>query len=139
MAKHSLTLGGFGLRLLFALLLVFLTYNPEGYSYNHWALLSLPDISPIKAFIGVALLIAWVIYLRATLHSLGALGLVLATAFFGTLIWVLVSSGLVPADSARSVAYIVETVLCLVLAIGISWSHVRRRMTGQLDVDDADE
>jgi hypothetical protein len=26
-----------------------------------------------------------------------------------------------------------------ILAIGMSWSHVRRRLTGQADVDDVDE
>jgi hypothetical protein len=31
--------------------------------------------------------------------------------------------------------------LCLsgLLAIGMSWSHVRRRLTGQIDVDAVDE
>ena len=30
-------------------------------------------------------------------------------------------------------------VLSLVLATGMSWSHIRRKMTGQIDVDDVEE
>ena len=29
--------------------------------------------------------------------------------------------------------------LSLVLGIGLSWSHVRRRLSGQADMDDVDE
>jgi hypothetical protein len=28
--------------------------------------------------------------------------------------------------------------MCGILAIGISWSHIRRRMTGQVDVDEVE-
>jgi len=30
-------------------------------------------------------------------------------------------------------------VAATILAIGLSWSHVRRRLSGQTDVDDVDE
>jgi Family of unknown function (DUF6524) len=30
-------------------------------------------------------------------------------------------------------------VVATILAIGMSWSHVRRRLSGQADVDDVDE
>jgi len=26
--------------------------------------------------------------------------------------------------------------MCFILAVGISWSHIRRRITGQVDVDE---
>jgi hypothetical protein len=29
--------------------------------------------------------------------------------------------------------------LAAIMATGMSWSHIRRRMSGQLDVDDVDE
>ena len=32
----SISFSGFGLRFLFALLLVLLSYNPSSYSYAHW-------------------------------------------------------------------------------------------------------
>jgi uncharacterized membrane protein len=86
----------------------------------------------------VVLLIGWTIFIRATLRSLGAFGLLLAFAFFGTLIWLIVYYGLVPADSTKALTYIVLVVMCGVLATGVSWSHIRRRITGQVDTDELD-
>ncbi|MGV6852200.1 MAG: DUF6524 family protein [bacterium] len=134
--SNSLTLAGFGLRFLFALLLVFITYNPEGYSYYHWVSTDFSTFNAVKAFAGVILLVAWAIYIRATAHSLGMIGLILAALFFGTLIWVMIDFGLVSVGSLRSMSYVVEVMLVCVMAIGLSWSHIRRRMTGQIDVDD---
>lgn len=133
--------GGTGLllRFLVGLVLVFASYNPEEWSYWHWALANLPDFSALKAFVGVVLLIGWTIYLRATVRSLGPFGLILAVAFFGTLIWLLVDAGILPADSVRAVSYIVLVIISGVLAVGVSWSHLRRRITGQIDVDEIEE
>jgi len=47
--------------------------------------------------------------------------------------------GLVPADSVRAITYITLIIICGILATGISWSHIRRRMTGQIDVDDIED
>lgn len=135
----QLTFAGFGWRLLAAVVLVAVTYNPEGFSYYDWAIRGLPDFSVLKAFVGVILIIGWTIYLRATLRSLGPVGLTLALAFFGTGLWLLVDMGWVPADSVRSVSYLVMIVVAGVMAIGMSWSHVRRRLSGQVDADDVDE
>ncbi len=124
--------------MLAAIVLVFVTYNPEGYSYYHWALASLPAFSIFKAFVGVVLLIGWAVYLRATAYSLGAIGTVLAVAFFGTLLWLVWDSGWVAKESMRVISYMVLLVIVGVLAVGISWSHIRRRLTGQIDVADQD-
>ena len=29
--------------------------------------------------------------------------------------------------------------LALILAVGLSWSHIRRQLTGQVDVDDVED
>lgn len=127
---------GFGLRFLFGLILVFTTYNPESLSYLHWIKNSFPKISAIQAFLGVILLIGWAVFIRASMRSLGVIGLVLALAFFGTLIWLIVDIGIIPADSIRAITYIVEFVLAAILSTGLTWSHVRRRLSGQMDTDD---
>lgn len=138
MAGQGFSFEGFLARLAGAIALVLATYNPEGYSYYHWALARLPEFSVLKGFIGVVLLIGWAIYLRATVHSLGAIGGLLAVAFFGTLLWLVWDSGIFPKESVRFAAYLVLLLVAGVLSIGISWSHVRRRITGQIDVDDND-
>ncbi len=138
MAASTFTWQSFLTRLLVALVLVFATYNPEGYSYYHWALAQLPTFDILKGFVGVILLIGWAIFLRATFNSLGVFGTLLAVAFFGTLLWLASDRGLFPADSVRAISYIVLLIISGVLSAGISWSHIRRRISGQLDVDDND-
>ncbi|MEJ1379704.1 MAG: DUF6524 family protein [Sedimenticola sp.] len=139
MASRSFNGSSFLLRFLLAMVVVFCTYNPEGVSYYHWALTDLGSISILKAFIGVVLLIGWVILVRATIGSLGIIGVVLAGAFFGLLIWLLIDLvGLDPANM-KVISYIIEVVLVGVLSAGVSWSHIRRRMTGQIDMDDVED
>lgn len=140
MASNKFNLGSFFVRLFFALILVFMTFNPSGYSFYHWGLKSLETgFEPLMVFSGVILLIGWIIYLRATITSLGIIGLVLAFAFFGTLLWMVIDWGIIPVDSVQIITYIVLSLLSMVLAIGISWSHIRRRMTGQVDVNETDD
>jgi hypothetical protein len=134
----GLTWAGFLLRLLAAFVLVFTTYNPSGMSYYHWLSDNITSPTPMMALAGILLLIGWTIYLRATARSLGIFGLLLAAAFFGTLLWLVIDAGLVHADSIKAITYIVLVILCCILAIGISWSHIRRRVTGQVDVDEVD-
>lgn len=124
---------GFAIRFLLGLVLVFATYNPESWSYVHWV--QFPP-SAIQAFAGVVLLIGWAVFIRAALRSLGLIGLVLALGFFGTLLWLVIDVGLIPADSVRAITYIVEFILAAVLSTGLTWSHVRRRLSGQMDTDD---
>jgi len=136
MPKQKFTVGSFLLRLAASVTLIFLTYNPTGYSWFHWARADLPGVTPLMALSGVALVIGWTVYVRATVRSLGALGLFLAFAFFGTLMWLVVDVGLIPADSVTAVTWLVLALLAAVLAVGLSWSHVRRRLSGQVDTDE---
>ena len=101
---RGITFSGFLLRLGAAMVLVFSTYNPTGYSFFHWVR-HLSEFTPWMALTGILLLIGWTVYLRAT---------------------------------ARSMKWITEFMLCGILAVGISWSHIRRRMTGQVDVDEVE-
>ena len=126
----------FIVRFIFAIIVVFASYNPEGHSYFHWVYQDLPAFSVLKAFIGVILLICWIILIRATLGSLGAIGIILAAAFFGLAIWLIIDVFGLSTDSFRVIAYIISIMLASVLSIGISWSHVRRRMSGQVDTDE---
>lgn len=138
MAAQRFNFFDFLLRLLAALVLVFATYNPSGYSWFHWISNATDRLDPLILFSGVVLLIGWVIYLRATARSLGIFGIILALAFVASLIWVLVDFGLLSLSNPTFFHYIVLFVLSMLLAIGMSWSHIRRKMTGQLDVDDVE-
>lgn len=138
MAQESLGLGGFFGRFLFALALVFATFNPSGYSFYHWATAQWNAAPALVALGGVVLLIGWAIFLRATLRSLGILGVALVVAFFAILVWVAVSYGWLELENTRALVWIVLVIVAAVLALGISWSHLRRRLSGQADVDEVD-
>ena len=125
-------------RLVFAMALVLLTFNPTGHSYYHWLADGFPSVQPAEAVAGVALLIAWVFFVRSTLAAIGTLGLVLMLAFFAAVVWWVVSKGWLDLGDRRAMAWVVLLVVGLVLGIGMSWSHVRRRLSGQAAVDRVD-
>lgn len=130
---------GFLLRLMGAMVITFATYNPSGYSYLHWVFTELSAFNVYKALAGISLLIGWVVYVGATGRSLGALGVLLTVAFCATLIWLVVDMGIVPANSAQAITWLILLVIAIVLATGMSWSHIQRRLSGQADVDDVQD
>lgn len=137
MEKFGMT--NFALRLVFSLILVFCTYNPSGYSYFHWLKDTLPSFTPLLAVCGIALLIGWVVYLTATYRSLGPIGLTLSALLFAAIIWLLIDMGWLSMDSVTAMSWIILVLLAVILAVGMSWSHLRRRMSGQVDMDEVDE
>lgn len=139
MAVQRFSFVNFLIRFVMALLLVFGTYNPSEYSWYRWFMRTADKLDPLLIFAAVVLIIGWVIYLRATLRSLGEIGTILAVAFFATLTWMLISYGWLSLDSPTVFTWVVLTMLAAIMATGMSWSHIRRRLSGQLDVDDVDE
>ncbi|MCW8956246.1 MAG: DUF6524 family protein [Gammaproteobacteria bacterium] len=136
---NEMSWAGIGIRFLIAWILVFATYNPDGYSYIDWIFMFDSGSLPLKLLLGVVLIIGWAIYIRATRRSLGMIGIVLAIAFFATLLWLFVEWRIIPADSIRAVSYIILFIIGCLLATGMCWSHIRRRISGQLDVDELEE
>jgi hypothetical protein len=134
MAYKDFTFAGFLLRFAFALALVFLTYNPSEYSWVGWLSSGTPMVYKVAA--GIVLAIGWVMFLRATWNSLGALGTTLAAAFFGVIIWLFIEWGWFALDDTTTIQWVVLFVLSGVLAVGMSWSHVRRKLSGQYDTDE---
>ena len=60
-------------------------------------------------------------------------------AIVAATIWVLDDYGLLTLDDTSKLVWLALGALSLVLGIGLSWSHVRRRLTGQADIDDVDD
>jgi hypothetical protein len=131
-------------RILAALVLVHVTYNPEGWSFYHWAIEPLvdsakaptPGPAALKFLAGVVLVAGWVVFVQATRRSLGMLGAILVMALAGGAIWLLLSLNLATASSGRSLQRIALIVLSLVLGVGMSWSHIQRKASGQIDTDE---
>jgi hypothetical protein len=141
MAKDnkSMTAGGFAIRVAFALVLVLLSYNPSGYSYYHWMVESFTVFNVLVIPAGIILLIGWSIYIRATIRSLGPWGLLLSFGLFASLLWVVIDFGLVAVNNVTALSWIIEIIMSIVLGVGMSWSHVRRKISGQVDVEDGED
>ena len=143
MARARFSFGSFLIRFVFALILVFATYNPlEPWSYFHWALKplmgSVTDFSILKALVGVVLIIGWGVFLGATFKSLGLIGTILVAALFGLSLWWLIDAGWISLTDSSALDWLLLVAVSGVLAAGISWSHIRRRLTGQVDIDDTE-
>lgn len=127
-------------RFVASLILVLVTYNPTEYSFVGWVkhAREMSSLGPEHFVIGVVLLIGWVILLAATSRSLGAFGLILGGALLGGIVWLLIDVGLLSMSSFASATWVSLVCVALLLAVGLSWSHVWRRLTGQFEVDDGD-
>jgi hypothetical protein len=131
----SLSFWGILARTAAAIVLVVATYNPSGHSYLGWALRDVRDFTPLQAVLGILLLAGWILYVRAALHALGWIGVGLAAAFIAALVWLLVQQGLLNPQNAGALAWIALIGVGLILGVGLSWSAVRQRLTGQVDVE----
>ena len=129
---------GFLVRWLFAFGLLGATYNPTQWNFVRWSMANYQNMLSVTVLIGLVLLVGYIIYLRATLRSIGLFGMLLVLAVAGTLIWVLFDQGVINLSNPTVNTWLSIMVLSLVLAIGLSWSIVRRRLSGQADVDDVD-
>lgn len=135
---NNFTAASFFLRWVFAAVLVISTYNPSDYSYISWVL-SERSFTPLIAILGLILLTGWIIYVRATFMSMGWLGVILGSALFACIIWLFVDLGWMTLESTGVLSWLALILTSLILATGMSWSHVRKRLTGQIDVDDVED
>ncbi len=130
---------GFLTRWALAFGLLSLTYNPTEWNYFSWASDNLREQTAIAVLVGLLLMAGYIIYLRATLRSIGLIGMGLVGAIVASCVWVLIDQGIISLQSAEFKIWIALVCLSFVLGIGLSWSHVRRAVAGQYDMDDVDE
>ena len=139
-SNNSFGFMSFLLRLIASLVLVFVSFNPSGYSYFHWfsEAFSGAGTHAIHYFAGAILLASWTIFIKSTIDSLGSMGTILSSAIIGTGIWLLIDLGVITIDSTSTITWLLLIALAILLAAGLSWAHLKRRITGQVEVDDVD-
>lgn len=130
---------GLILRWVFAFLLVAATYNPTQWNYVRWSMANYEQHLSLSVLLGLLLLIGYIIYTRATIRSIGAFGMFLILAVIGALLWVLYDFNLLSLQDGDQNVWLGIFSLSTVLGIGLSWSHVRRALSGQSDIDDVDD
>ena len=137
----GLTAVGFLWRFIAALALVLLTYNPSGRSAYHWISSAIADstFGPLHLLSIGVLLIGWAVYWIATWRALGTLGVALAGLVVSAIVWLLIDIELLKLESMSAITWVSLVGFAIVLAVGVSWSHVWRRLTGQLNVEDVDD
>lgn len=138
--EPGFTVGGFFVRLLLALTVVLLSFNPSSFSFFHWTRDTFFDSSlgPLHLLAGIALLIGWVLFVQVTRQSLGALGILLVAGLFAVVVWMLYYYDVVKARSGAALTWIALIGVAVVLTVGMSWAHLRRRLSGHATVDEVD-
>ena len=124
----------FLLRWLFAFVLLAATYNPSQVNYVRWAMNNTDGNLPLVVLFGIVLLIGYIIYLRATLRSIGVFGMALVLGLVAAILWALLDL-----SDPKLSTWIGIFALSLVLGVGLSWSIIRRKLSGQVDMDDVEE
>lgn len=123
-------------RWLGALFAVLATYNPSGSSYVHW----LVDLSDhrwsLKALVGILLVVMNMTFYYASMRSLRSGGMLAAVIFFGTAVWTLLDYGYLQTLTFQTWITVILILSGSILALGMSWSHIRGRLSGQSDSND---
>ncbi len=129
---------GILIRWLGAFVLLALTYNPTQWNYVTWAQANMADNLSVTLLLGLLLGLGYLLYGSATLRSIGVLGIVLVAALFALVLWVLYDWGLLALGNSALNTWLSILVLSVILGVGLSWSILWQRLSGQATVDDVE-
>jgi len=127
---------GILLRWLGAFLLLAAIFNPTRWNYVIWVRNDWDEQMPLIVFSGLILGVAAMVYVVATMRSIGILGAIIIAAIFGAGLWVLTDWGLLALDNSALTVWLAIFALSLILGIGMAWSILRQRLSGQASVDE---
>lgn len=130
---------GIFLRWLGAFVLLAATYNPTSWNFTRWAETNWSSQMPLTLLLGLLLAVGYLVYIGATLRSIGAFGIVLVTAIVAALVWVLIDYRILTLQNPQLNLWLGIFALSVVLGIGLSWSIIRQRLSGQATVDEVQE
>jgi len=130
---------GIILRWLGAFLLLSATYNPTQINFTRWAEANWQTQMPLTLLLGLLLGVGYMIYIGATLRSISAFGILLVGAIVGALVWVLIDYQILTLQNPQLNLWLGILALSVVLGIGLSWSIIRQRISGQATVDEVQE
>jgi hypothetical protein len=127
---------GILLRLLGAFVLLAATFNPTPWNYVTWVRDNWATQMPLAIFLGLLLGVAFMVYVVATLRSIGPFGVILIAAIFGAGLWVLIDWGVLSLGNRDVNTWLGLIALSVILGVGLSWSILRQRLSGQSSVDE---
>ena len=110
-------------------------YNPSGRSFVHWAVEGTAPLS-LRVAVGSVLLAMLAYCYRLSVRALGPIGVLMLAALLAVTATALVDIGLIqPQGRAAMIAYL-QAIVTTGLTVGVSWSALRTRISGQIDSDD---
>jgi hypothetical protein len=124
-----MTSGGVLVRILACFALVFATWNPTDVSFFAW--IDSPAPLPLKAVAGAVLLLLHILFARVTWLSLGLPGTVFVVTLLLLGVFTLNELGAIDLSRSRAWGYVFVSVSAMTLMIGLTWSLMKRRVTGQ--------
>jgi hypothetical protein len=138
MANEPLPLAFVFARFLCALALVLATYNPTGYSFYHWIIALGEGLLSLKVVVAMTLAMIYYMLFRVVFAAFRRSGMIvggLAGVLFATELARVAATG----HSQHTWhfyfllgQYVTLCAVAIVLSIGVSWSHLMERLTGQL-------
>ena len=126
-------------RMLIAAVLVFVSYNPTGNSVHHWVV---NNDNPTDAWVILGVIVVILInvtVLIAAWKALGKVGTIIAILFFVALVYISLQEGWVSSQNQESIEWLALILYSTFLGIGLSGAIIRRRVTGQVITDEADD
>jgi hypothetical protein len=138
MVGSSLPMGFVLVRFLLSLAFVFATYNPSGYSLFHWITDVGAGVLSLKAVVGLALVMVYYAIFRVVFAAFRRSGLIVAglaaVLFVSELASIVVPRRSQPFWHFNILLsqYIILCAVAIVVALGVSWSHLIEQLTGQL-------
>lgn len=133
--SDSFNFQSFLARWLVAVFLVLATYNPSGYSYLDWVLGPISENWLLKILVGIVIAILYATFLLATLRSLGRLGIAVWSLLFASLTWYAFNVGIIQRLTLGTIVMLVLFGIANIISVGLSWSYVRARLSGQADTN----
>lgn len=128
-----MTTAGFIVRMLIALLTVFGTYNPSGYSYYHWLPMEDAGHWTLKLFTTTVLGFLYFTFLQSTWRSMKPIGAALVGLVVTAGVWVLSDHDWIDLGNPTTLTLTLLVSVSIILGMGFCWSLVRYRLSGQVD------
>ena len=130
---------GILLRFLGAFGLLAATYNPTQWNYIRWVDANWPAQMPLAIFLGLLLAVGFLIYVMSTMRAIGTLGVLMIAAILGAGLWVLTDWGVLSLENRNLNTWLGLIGLAVIMGLGLSWSIIRQRLSGQATVDEVQD
>ncbi len=138
MANDPLPLAFFFARFLFSLALVLATYNPSGYSVYHWMVDFGAGLPSLKVIVALMLVMIYYVIFRVVFAAFRRSGLIVGG--LAAVLFTIELAGVVAARRSQHSwqfyfllsQYVTLCAVAIVLSLGVSWSRLIERLTGQL-------